>query len=164
MDSSSDSPQSTPQPGQAEPIRPRPADFQRVSIKELEQQCHDLRTLLNATFVVILVLSVALNLFLAKQMRMIRAKVVEARPVIQRMQAEFQRKEPNMQKFVSALQSFATTNPEFQPILARYRQVIPQYFGSSIAVMNAPQTAPAPTRPAIGQPPPAPNGPAPGAK
>lgn len=164
MDTPSHSSAPTPQPGNTESSRPRPTEFQRVTVNELEQQCHDLRTLLNATFVVLLVLSVAVNLFLAKQMRMIRAKVVEARPVIQRMQAEFQRKEPNMQKFVSALQSFSVTNPEFQPILARYRQVIPQYFGSSIAVMNAPQTAPAATRPAIGQPPPAPNAPAAGTK
>lgn len=160
MEHSSDSPQSTPQPGQTESLRQRPTEFQRITVNELEQQCSDLRTLLNATFVVLLVLSVAVNLFLAKQMRMIRAKVVEARPVIQRMQAEFQRKEPNMQKFVSALQSFATTNPEFQPILGRYRQVIPQYFSSSIAVMNAPQSSPVPTSPVIGQPPPVPNRPA----
>lgn len=154
---------SQPAPGQPEPQRQRPTEFHRVTISELEQQCHDLRTLLSATFVALLVLSLAVNLFLAKQMRMIRAKVTEARPVIMRMQAEFQRKEPNMQKFVSSLQSFATTNPEFQPILGRYRQVIPQYFSSSIAVMNAPQGAPAPTSPVIGQPPPVP-GRQPGAK
>lgn len=158
-----DSSQPAPQPGQTESPRQRPTEFQRVTMGELEQQCHDLRSLLNAAFVALLVLSVAVNLFLAKQMRMIRAKVVEARPVIVRMQAEFQRKEPNMQKFVSALQSFAATNPEFQPVLGRYRQVIPQYFSSSIAVMNAPQAAPAPTSPVIGQPPPVP-GRQPGAK
>lgn len=121
---------------------------------ELEQQCHDLRTLLNAALVALVVLSFAVNLFLAKQMRMIRAKVTESRPIIQRMQAEFQRKEPNMQKFIGALQSFATTNPEFQPVLMRYRQVIPQYFSSSIAVSTPPQSAPVPANPAIGRPPP----------
>lgn len=163
MDLPPESSRPAPQPGQTDPLRQRPTEFQRVTMSELEQQCHDLRTLLNATFVVLLVLSLAVNLFLVKQMRMIRAKVTEARPVIQRMQAEFQRKEPNMQKFVSALQSFATTNPEFQPLLGRYRQVIPQYFSTPIAVSTSPQAPPVPANPVIGQPPPGP-GRQPGAK
>lgn len=149
-------PESQPQPAPvpSDSSRQRPTEFHRVSMVELEQQCHDLRTLLNAALVALVVLSFAVNLFLAKQMRMIRAKVTESRPIIQRMQAEFQRKEPNMQKFIGALQSFATTNPEFQPVLMRYRQVIPQYFSSSIAVSTPPQSAPVPANPAIGRPPP----------
>lgn len=152
-------PDSRPQPT-PDPTRPRPAEFQRVSMVELEQQCHDLRTILTAALVALVVLSFAVNLFLAKQMRMVRAKVTESRPIIQRMQAEFQRKEPNMQKFISSLQSFATTNPEFQPVLMRYRQVIPQYFSSPIAVSTAPPSGPVPANPAIGQPPPNANRPA----
>ncbi|MBK8001323.1 MAG: hypothetical protein IPK15_22110 [Verrucomicrobia bacterium] len=151
-----DFPPESQQPASVPPesSRQRPTEFHRVSMVELEQQCHDLRNLLNAALVALVVLSFAVNLFLAKQMRMVRAKVTESRPIIQRMQAEFQRKEPNMQKFISTLQSFATTNPEFQPVLMRYRQVIPQYFSSPIAVSTAPQSAPVPANPAIGQPPP----------
>ena len=86
-------PESQPKP---ELLKERPTEFNRVTVGELEQQCHDLRTLLNATFVALLVLSLSVNLFLGKQMRLVRAKVSESRPVIQRMQAEFQKKEPNM--------------------------------------------------------------------
>lgn len=147
--------ESTPESqSQPEALRERPTEFHRVTIGEVEQQCHDLRTLLNATFVVLLVLSLSVNLFLGKQMRLIRAKVSESRPVIQRMQAEFQKKEPNMRNFVNALQSFGAVHPDFLPIIGRYRQVVPQYFTSPVAVSTAPQGSPVPVNPAIGQPPP----------
>lgn len=145
------SPESQPQ---SESPKGRPTEFNRVTLGEVEQQCHDLRTLLYATFVALLVLSLSVNLFLAKQMRMVRAKVAESRPVIQRMQAEFQKKEPNMRNFVNALQSFGAVHQDFLPIISRYRQVVPQYFTSPIAVSTAPQVNPLPANPAIGQPPP----------
>lgn len=155
MDFPSDSPQPQRDPGPIEPARPRPTEFQRVNLDAVERQCRDLRTLLNAAFVAVLLLSVAVNLFLAKQMRLVRGKVSESRPIIQRMQAEFQRKEPNMRNFVSALQSFASFNPDFQPILIRYRQVVPQYFNTQIAVTAPSQTPPGTAAsPVFGQPPP----------
>ena len=143
-------PESQPKP---ELLKERPTEFNRVTVGELEQQCHDLRTLLNATFVALLVLSLSVNLFLGKQMRLVRAKVSESRPVIQRMQAEFQKKEPNMRNFVNALQSFGAVHADFLP-LNRYRQVVPQYFTSPVAVSTAPQGNPVPVNPAIGQAPP----------
>lgn len=154
MDFPTDSPQPQRDPIPAEPARPRPTEFQRINVGELERQYRDLRKLFNAAFVAVLLLSIAVNLFLAKQMRLVRGKVSESRPIIQRMQAEFQRKEPNMRNFVSALQSFATATPDFQPILIRYRQVVPQYFNSQIAVTASPKTAPVSANPVFGQPPP----------
>ncbi len=134
------------------PIKQRPTEFHRVTVEEVSQQCQDLRTLLNAAFVALLVLSMAVNLFLAKQMRQVRNRVAESRPVVVRMKTEFDRKEPNMKNFVNALVGYAATDREFQPVLARYREVLPQYLGSSIAVSTAPVAPPAPNDPAIGQP------------
>ncbi len=134
------------------PLRQRPTQFHRVTVEEVSQQCQDLRTLLNATFVALLVLSVAVNLFLAKQMRQVRNRVAESRPVVVRMKTEFDKKEPNMKSFVNALVGYAATDREFQPVLTRYREVLPQYLGSSIAVSTAPVAPPTANDPAIGQP------------
>ena len=155
-------PSSQPQP-QPDPAHPgyqahRPTSLPGTTVQEVEQQCHDLRTLLTATFIALLVLSMSVNLFLAKQMRQIRAKVSETRPVIARMQAEFQKKEPNMKKFVNALQSFAASNRDFQPILDRYGKALPQYLGSSVTIMSSPPGLSIPTKPVLApqqQPPPA---------
>jgi len=147
--------ESTPESQQpSAPLRQRPTEYNGIRVEEVDRQCHELRMLLNATFVALLLLSVSLNLFLGKQMRLIRAKVSETRPVIQRMQAEFQKKEPNMRNFVNALQSFGAVHQDFLPILNRYRQVVPQYFTSPVAVSTAPQGSPVPVNPAIGQAPP----------
>lgn len=154
MDINSESgsaPSEAPQAPSA-PLRERPTHFSRVTVEEVFQHCQDLRTLLNATFVALVVLSLSVNLFLAKQMRQIRARVTEARPVVQRMQLEFQKKEPNMRNFVNALVGYAATDREFQQVLARYREALPQYLGTSIAVSSAPSVPVLPSNPAIGQP------------
>ena len=133
-----DQPSDQPLEPQPELPRQRPTAFPTVTVQELEQQCQDLRTLLMATFVALLVLSLSLNLFLAKQMRQVRAKVSESRPMIKRMEAEFQRKEPNMKTFINALQSFAAANRDFQPVLDRYRTVLPQYMVAPVAINTTP--------------------------
>jgi hypothetical protein len=116
----------------------RPTSLPTITVAELEQQCQDLRTLLTATFVALLVLSLSLNLFLVKQMRLVRAKVSESRPTIQRLQAQFKEKEPNMKNFVVALQTFAAANRDFQPVLDKYRYDLPQYLAPPAAVGTAP--------------------------
>lgn len=154
MDSNSPSesgPTETP-PSSSASLRERPTRFNRVTVEEVFQHCQDLRTLLNATFVALLVLSLSVNLFLAKQMRQVRTRVTEARPVVQRMQAEFRKKEPNMKSFVDALVAYAAADREFQIVLGRYREALPQYLGTSIAVSSAPSAPALPSNPTIGQP------------
>jgi hypothetical protein len=143
MDSSSEQP---------DLLQPRPTELPSITLQELEQQCLDLRTLLMAAFVALLVLSLSINLFFAKQMRMVRSKVSESRPIVQRLEAEFKRKEPNMKKFVSALQAFAASNPDFQPVLDRYRAVLPQYLVVPVAISSKPPGVAMPTNPATGSP------------
>jgi hypothetical protein len=140
------------QPPEQQPdlLAQRPREFPTITIQEVDQQCQDLRTLLMATFVALLVLSLSLNLFLAKQMKQVRNKVSESRKVVQRMQAEFQKKEPNMKSFINALQSFAAANRDFQPVLEKYKYALPQYLAAPAAVSTAP--------PGIAEPPKSPTG------
>ena len=132
-------------PEQPDLLRPRPTALPGVTVQEVEQQCQDLKTILVATLVALLVLGFSVNLYLAKQMRMVRAKVGESRPVVQRLEVEFRMKEPNMRNFVNALQSFALANRDFQPILDRYRVVLPQYLMTANPVSSAPTGLVVPT-------------------
>ena len=132
-------------PEQPDLLRPRPTAIQGVTVQEVEQQCQDLKTLLTATLVSLLVLGFSVNLYLAKQMRLVRAKVTESRPVVQRLEVEFRTKEPNMRSFVNALQSFALANRDFQPILDRYRVVLPQYLMTANPVSSTPPSLKVPT-------------------
>jgi len=139
-------------PEQPDLLQQRPTMFQPVTVGELEQQCQDLKTLLTATFVALLVLSASVNLFLAKQMRQVRAKVAESRPVIKRMEAEFRSKEPNMKNFLNALQSFAASNRDFQPVLDRYRAALPQYLAAPVGINAGSQGITVPLRPITNAP------------
>lgn len=143
-------------PEQPDLLRPRPTALPGVTAQEVEQQCQDLKTIVTATLVALLVLGFSVNLYLAKQMRMVRAKVGETRPIVQRMEAEFRTKEPNMRNFVNALQSFAQANRDFQPILDRYRVVLPQYLMTASPVGSAPPGIVVPTNPVPAQVTPAP--------
>ena len=137
-------------PAPPEPPRPRPVMFPTVALQELEQKFQDLRTLFTASLVALLVLSCSINLFLAKQMRQVRTKVTESRPLVARVQAEFQRKEPRMREFINALQSYAAGNRDFQPVIDRYRPVLSSYLVRPMSVSTTPtgivepRAAPAP--------------------
>jgi hypothetical protein len=139
-------------PDQPDLLRPRPTAIPTVSVQEVEQQCQDLKTIMTATLVALLVLGFSVNLYLGKQMRMIRAKITESRPVVQRLEVEFRTKEPNMRNFINALQSFALANRDFQPILDRYRVVLPQYLMTANPVSSAPPGMLVPTNPGTIQP------------
>lgn len=139
-------------PEQPDLLRPRPTAMPTVTVQEVEQQCQDLKTLLTATLVALLVLGFSVNLYLAKQMRMVRAKVTESRPVVQRVEVEFRAKEPAMRNFINALQSFALANRDFQPVLDRYRVVLPQYLMTASPASSAPSRLVVPTNAIPAQP------------
>jgi NifB/MoaA-like Fe-S oxidoreductase len=132
-----------PPPPQSE-SKARPISLPGVSVEELEQQCQDLRTLLHATLVALVVLTLGVTLFLAKQMRSMRYEVTEMRRLMQRLDQEFKVKEPKMKSFVSVLQAYTLTNQDFAPILNRYRSALPQYFMSPVSVTTMPAPVPAP--------------------
>ena len=120
------------------------------TLDDLRQQYRHLRLLLNLALACMLLLAATVGAFFYKQMRLVRTKVNETRPLVQRMAAEFNRKEPDMRKFVSALQSYAFTVPDFYSVLSKYTNVLPQYFVSPVRAPVAPPGAvlPPPATPA----------------
>lgn len=107
-------------------------------IEALQQQCQDLRVLLNAACVALLFLTLAVNVFVGKQTRVVRDQLGELRPKFNKIESEFQKiREPEYRRFSGRLQQYAMTHPDFQPIMDRYRAALPDYFAASKAVMPA---------------------------
>jgi len=101
--------------------------------------------MLHATLVALVVLTLGLTLVLGKQMRTIRYEVVDKRRLVQRVDQEFKIKEARMKAFISMLQAYTLTNQDFQPILNRYRLVVPQYFTDPVALTAQPLISPTTT-------------------
>lgn len=135
-------------PEQPELLGPRrrpPSDGQ-----PLKQELGDLKRLFHAALVALLAPVLASTLYVAKQMR-VRGELGEYRPTMQRVASEFRQKEPKMRQFVAAMQGYATTHPDFQPVLLRYRAALQEYFVSPIQLNSSPLRAPPTNAPAGGR-------------
>jgi hypothetical protein len=83
-------------------------------------------------------------------MRLVRSELSDYRPTMQRVAAEFRQKEPKMRQFVAAMQAYATTHPDFQPVLLRYRASLQEYFVIPIERHSSPLRSPPTNAPAPG--------------
>jgi hypothetical protein len=117
----------------------------------LKQELGDLKRLFHAALVALLAPVLASTLYVAKQMRLVRGELGEYRPTMQRVASEFRQKEPKMRQFVAAMQGYATTHPDFQPVLLRYRAALQEYFVSPIQLNSSPLRAPPTNAPAGGR-------------
>lgn len=108
----------------------------------MHQQCQDLRLLFNATFLGLIALCLAVNLFIGKQMRLVRQQIAEQRPSFARASAEFSRGEPEIKAFMNRLHGHAAARPDFQTgVLDKYRRALPQYY-TSVAIVGRPPPLP----------------------
>jgi hypothetical protein len=99
-----ESPDLTPAPAPAPP--------------SLEEQVRSLRAWFRVTLVALLGLSAGVNLFFFRQVSLVRRELEAARAVVQ----EYQKvKEPLMNTFVGNLQVYASTHPDFVPVLDKYQ-------------------------------------------
>jgi len=95
-----------------EPYRQEPP-----SLESLQRAYQSLRTLLDILTVALVILSGSLNIFLLRQVSMVRNEIEERQKFI----VDYERNNvPIMNDFVLKLQSFVRTNPDFAPILAKY--------------------------------------------
>lgn len=114
-----------------------------VSLELLQRQLEVLRTLFTTALLALILLSLGVTLFVAKQMRMVRAQLDDQRPNVTKLATDYRNvSEPLIRNFTSRLQGFAATNPDFKPILDRYRPALGAY-------LNSPAT-PGPVAPSPG--------------
>ena len=102
-----------------------------VSPELLQRQLEVLRTLFTTTLLALILLSLGVTLFVAKQMRMVRAQLDDQRPNVTKLATDYRNvSEPLIRNFTSRLQGFAAANPDFKPILDRYRPALGAYLNS----------------------------------
>ena len=135
----------TPTPGSA-PTPAPPSD--RAVIEFLAWRYDRLHTLFQFAVAGLIILSLAINVFLFKQMRLVRAQLPQQRDAVIRFAMEFQKRDDTtIRSFVGKLQQFAAANPDFRPILDAYRTHLSAYFlaAPQPAIQKAPVTQPATT-------------------
>jgi len=124
---------------------PEPAPAASDAVVGLQIQAQDFRLLFNATFLGLIALALAVNLFFGKQMLMVRRQIERTGPAVNQDDTNFRRyDEPRIHVLMKQLQNYAATHPEYQTgVLARYRVALGPYFSTAVIV---------------GQPPPIPQG------
>src|SRR5688572_27483918 len=112
-----DAPQTAPTPA---PKPTEPTD--RAVLEFLAWRYDRLQMLFQFAMAGLIILSAAINIFLFKQMRLVRVQLPPQREAVIRYVMEFQKRDdPTIRSFVTKLQEFAAANPDFRPILDHYR-------------------------------------------
>ena len=121
-------PQPAPAPGPSlAPAAGQPTD--REIIEFLAWRYDRLHMLFQFAVAGLIILSVAINIFLFKQMRLVRIQLPGQRDATIRYVMDFhKRDDQTIRAFVNRLQQFAATNADFQPILDQYRTPLSSYF------------------------------------
>lgn len=109
------------------PATPAPTD--REVLEFLAWRYDRLQMLFQFALAGLIIMAVAINLFLFKQMRLVRVQLDPQRDVVRRQLVEFQKKDDLLiRNFIARLQDFAAANQDFQPLLNHYRPHLDSYF------------------------------------
>ena len=101
----------------------------RAVLEFLAWRYDRLHTLFQFAVAGLIILSAAINVFLYKQMRLVRIQLPQQRDSTIRYAMEFHKRDDvTIRSFVSRLQQFTVTNADFQPILDQYRNALSPYF------------------------------------
>lgn len=130
----------TPEPS------PKPSPTDREVLEFLAWRYDRLQMLFQFTLGGLIILAAAVNLFMLKQMRLVRVQLEPQREVVRRQVAEFQKKDDILiRSFVARLQEFGATHPDFLPILHHYQPHLDAYFlPAAQKAAPAPASTPAP--------------------
>ena len=105
----------------------------RARLGYLHKQYNFLETLVAFTVSALILMSLGLNLFLFKQMRLTRGQLHHQKQVSAVMLDEFYNKrEPAIKDFVVALQTYSQSHPDFSPILEQFRPHLARYFTATV--------------------------------
>jgi hypothetical protein len=116
----------------------------RAVLEFLAWRYDRLHTLFQFALAGLIILSAAINVFVYKQMQLVRIQLPSQREATIRYAMDFnKRDDTTIRSFVSRLQEFAATNPDLQPVLDQYRTHLSAYFlpvpqKAAAAPVNAP--------------------------
>lgn len=83
---------------------------------ELENDLISLRAIVFRVVIGLLILTTGINLFIWRQVRIVRTQLADERRQIE----EYQKADPAIRDLMRRLQVFAASHPDFQPIIGRY--------------------------------------------
>ena len=86
-------------------------------VESLNESLQGLRTLVHVVVMAMIILSGSLAVYLWKQTGIVRKQVAEMDKYVNEYNTQTR---PKMEEFVSRLQQFSKSNPDFSPILSRY--------------------------------------------
>jgi hypothetical protein len=87
-----------------------------IETEELDRDIASLRGVVFWVVVGLLFITVALNLFLWRQVQNVRSELIAERRQIE----EYSKADPAVRDLMLRLRAFAATHPDFQPIMAKY--------------------------------------------
>ena len=108
----------------------------------LREEVQSLRMLAAWMLLAIGCLAAAMSIFLFRQVRTINRQVVDQKRIVNEHQTNAL---PKINWFIGNLQSFAKTNPDFNPILAKYG-LLPSQAPANSSPGAAPVPAPGPKK------------------
>lgn len=107
-------------------MEPTTSPSNRVQESDLAAEVRGLKSLFYLAVLGLIVLGVSLNIYLGKQMRLARAQLYA-------QQRSIEDSERLVRNFAVAMNSFASTNKDFQPVFDKYRGVFSNYIGAAAA-------------------------------
>lgn len=87
---------------------------------DLQSQLESLRRLTSSLLLLVLLVSLTLTIFLARQWRFTKSEIDLMGPQASQIIAESGKSLPAMQEFVKRLNEYAKTHPDFGPIANKY--------------------------------------------
>ncbi|HKQ40495.1 MAG TPA: hypothetical protein VJ063_20660 [Verrucomicrobiae bacterium] len=122
-------PMDVPEPSKPAAARPADQPTDRAVLEFLAWRYDRLHTLFQFALAGLIILSAAIDVFLYKQMRLMRVQLPPQRDATIRYAMDFHKRDDvTIRSFVARLQQFATTNADFQPILDQYRTTLGGYY------------------------------------
>lgn len=103
-----------------------PSSPTRAAETDLAAEVRGLKSLFYLAVLGLIVMGVSLNIYLGKQMRLARAQLYA-------QQRSTEDSERLVRNFAIAMNGFASTNKDFQPIFDKYRTVFAKYIGGPAA-------------------------------
>ena len=118
-----------------------------ATTQDLRSQYESLQNLFHLALVGLIIFGLGVSLFIFKQMRLLRMQLEEQRPNVSRLIADYQKNsEPLIRNFSGALERFAATNRDFQPIMEKYRPLLRDYLTALPGAVPAAAPVPMPAQ------------------
>jgi hypothetical protein len=99
-------------------------------IAKLYRRQRTLQNLFLTTTAALIVFMLSVAFFLLKASGLVRAQYFTQRAAATKMNSEFEVFEPKMRGFIQAMQQFALTNRDYQPIVEKYRPLLSNFWAT----------------------------------